>query len=129
MTRMREAGKGSRSEGCRGAEHGQTCTTDRTGAVAVRAALESAVQPGRRDEANRQSEMSNLTKCRYSILTIKSSYAAPGSRKPHPIRNQIPIQPVQTTRHQGRDCFGGVVQLHRLSRRWRLDDDKGNYTL
>jgi hypothetical protein len=41
-------GKGSRSKGCcRGAEHGQTCAMDRTGAVALRAALESVVQHGR----------------------------------------------------------------------------------
>jgi hypothetical protein len=40
MTRRGVAGKGSRSEGCRGAEHGQTCTSrgldkDRTGVVAA----------------------------------------------------------------------------------------------
>jgi hypothetical protein len=46
--------KGSGSKGCRGADHGQACTKERTGAVAVRAALESAVQLGRRDEVNRQ---------------------------------------------------------------------------
>jgi hypothetical protein len=34
MTRRGVAGTGSRSEGCRGAEHGQTCTKDRTGAMA-----------------------------------------------------------------------------------------------
>jgi hypothetical protein len=45
-------GKGSRSEGCRGAEHGQTCTKYCTGTVAVRAALELAVQLGRGDEVN-----------------------------------------------------------------------------
>jgi hypothetical protein len=37
------AGKGSGSKRCRGAEHGQACTKDRTSAVALRAALESAV--------------------------------------------------------------------------------------
>jgi hypothetical protein len=40
------AGKGSPGEGCRGTEHGQTFNDDRTGAVGVRAALESAVQLG-----------------------------------------------------------------------------------
>jgi hypothetical protein len=49
------AGKGSRSESCRGVEHGQTCTKDRTSAVAIRATLETAVQLGRGDEAS-QSE-------------------------------------------------------------------------
>jgi hypothetical protein len=44
MTRTGVAGKGSRSEGRRGAKHGQAYTKDRTGAVALRAALESAVQ-------------------------------------------------------------------------------------
>jgi hypothetical protein len=60
------AGKGSGSKGCRGAEHGQACTKN-AGAVAVRAALESAVQLGRGDEGNRQSEMANPTKCRDSL--------------------------------------------------------------
>jgi hypothetical protein len=35
----------------------QACTKDRTGAVALRAALESAVQLGRGDEVNRQAEI------------------------------------------------------------------------
>jgi hypothetical protein len=67
MTRRGGAGKGSGSKGCRGAEHGQACTKVRTGAVAVRAALESAVQVGRGDECNRQAEMANPTKCRDSL--------------------------------------------------------------
>jgi hypothetical protein len=48
--------KGSGSKGCRGAEHGQACTStkERTGAVAVRAALESAVQVGRGDEGKQK---------------------------------------------------------------------------
>jgi hypothetical protein len=72
MTRRGGAGKGSGSKGCRGAEHGQACTKERTGAVAVRAALESAVQLGRGDEGNRQSEMANPTKCRDSLQTGSS---------------------------------------------------------
>jgi hypothetical protein len=65
MARRGVATKGSRSEGCKGAEHGQICTNkDRTGAVAVRVALESTVLPGRGDEVNRQAEMANLTKLR-----------------------------------------------------------------
>jgi hypothetical protein len=64
------AGKGSGSKGCRGAEHGQACTKERTGAVAVRAALESAVQVGRGDEGNRQAEMANPAKCRDSLQAI-----------------------------------------------------------
>jgi hypothetical protein len=67
MTRRGGAGKGSGSKGCRGAEHGQACTKERTGAVAVRAALESAVQVGRGDEGNKQAEMANPTKCRDSL--------------------------------------------------------------
>jgi hypothetical protein len=61
MTRRGGAGKGSSSKGCRGAEHGQAyaCTKESTGAVALMAALESAVQLGRGDEGNRQAEMSN----------------------------------------------------------------------
>jgi hypothetical protein len=43
---------------------------ERTGAVAVRAALESAVQLGRGDEGNRQSEMANPTKCRDSLQSL-----------------------------------------------------------
>jgi hypothetical protein len=42
VTRRGGVGKGTGSKGCRGAEHGQACTKERTGAVAVRAALESA---------------------------------------------------------------------------------------
>jgi hypothetical protein len=68
------AGKGSGSKGCRGAEHGQACTKERTGAVAVRAALESAVQVGRGDEGNRQAEMANPTKCRDSLLRRLRAY-------------------------------------------------------
>jgi hypothetical protein len=66
MIRKGVAGKGSRSKGCRGAEHGQKYTKDRTGAVALRAALESAVRLGRGDEVNRQAEMANPTKRRDS---------------------------------------------------------------
>jgi hypothetical protein len=66
MTRRGVAGIGSCSEGCRGAEHGQTYI--RTSAVAVRAALEVAVQLRRGDEVNRQAEMAN-PKCRDSKLT------------------------------------------------------------
>jgi hypothetical protein len=67
MTRRGGVGKGTGSKGCRGAEHGQACTKERTGAVAVRAALESAVQVGRGNEGNRQAEMANPTKCRDSL--------------------------------------------------------------
>jgi hypothetical protein len=67
MTRRGGAGKSSGSKGCRGAERGQACTKERTGAVAVRAALESAVQVGRGNEGNRQAEMANPTKCRDSL--------------------------------------------------------------
>jgi hypothetical protein len=42
----------------------------RTGAVAVRAALESAVQVGRGNEGNRQAEMANPTKCRDSLQLV-----------------------------------------------------------
>jgi hypothetical protein len=61
MTRRGGAGKGSGSKGRGGAEHGQACTKERTGAVAVWAALESAVQVGRGDKGNRQAEMANPT--------------------------------------------------------------------
>jgi hypothetical protein len=64
MTRRGGAGEGSGSKGCRGAEHGQACSRERTGAVALRAALESAVRLGRVDEGNRQAEMANPTKGR-----------------------------------------------------------------
>jgi hypothetical protein len=43
MRRRGVAGKGSRSTGCRGAEHGQACTKDCTGVVALMAAHKSAV--------------------------------------------------------------------------------------
>jgi hypothetical protein len=61
------AGKGGGSKGCRGAEHGRTCTKDHTGAAALRAALESAMQLGRGDEVTRQADMANPTKCRDSL--------------------------------------------------------------
>jgi hypothetical protein len=67
MTRRGGVGKGTGSKGCRGEEHGQACTKERSGAVAVRAALESAVQVGRGNEGNRQAEMANPTKCRDSL--------------------------------------------------------------
>jgi hypothetical protein len=62
------AWKGSGSKGCRGAEHGQTCNKDRTGAVALRGALESTVQLGRGDEVSRQADTANPTKCRDLLL-------------------------------------------------------------
>jgi hypothetical protein len=43
MTTRGGAGKSSGSRGCGGAELGQTYTKDRTGVVALRAALELAV--------------------------------------------------------------------------------------
>jgi hypothetical protein len=51
-------------------------TKERTGAVALRAALESAVQLGRGDEGNRQAEMANPTKCRDSLTTNRQTPAA-----------------------------------------------------
>jgi hypothetical protein len=49
---------------------------ERTGAVAVRAALESAVQVGRGNEGNRQAEMANPTKFRDSLQSdVARSYA------------------------------------------------------
>jgi hypothetical protein len=54
------AGKGSRSEDCRGVEHGQTCTKDRNGAVAVMAALEFVVQLGPGAKVIRQAEMASM---------------------------------------------------------------------
>jgi hypothetical protein len=56
VTRRGVPGKGSRSEVCRGAEHGQTCIKGRTDAIAVSAALESAVQLWRGDKVNSQAE-------------------------------------------------------------------------
>jgi hypothetical protein len=79
MTRRGGAGKGSGSKGCRGAEHGQACTKERTGAVAVDvgAALESAVQVGRGNEGNRQAEMASPTKCRDSLQRVLNGPAGP----------------------------------------------------
>jgi hypothetical protein len=61
---------GSCSKGCRGVEHCQACTKDRTGAETRRAALaiESAVQVGRGDEVNRQAEMANPRKGRNLLM-------------------------------------------------------------
>jgi hypothetical protein len=67
MTRRGGAGKGSGSKGRGGAEYGQACTKEHTGAVAVRAALKSAMQVGRGDEGNMQAEIGNPTKCRDSL--------------------------------------------------------------
>jgi hypothetical protein len=44
-------------------------------AVALRAALESAVQLGRADEMNRQAEMANPTKCRDLLQGIFCIFA------------------------------------------------------
>jgi hypothetical protein len=80
MTRTGGAGKGSGSKGCRGAEHGQACTKERTCAVALRAALESAVHVGRGDEGNRQAEMANPTKYMDSLqcsLAVATMFCPP----------------------------------------------------
>jgi hypothetical protein len=81
MTRRGGIGKGTGSKGCRGAEHGQACTKERTCAVAVRAALESAVQVGRGNEGNRQAEMANPTKCRDTLQFHDSAHDAAASRR------------------------------------------------
>jgi hypothetical protein len=52
-------------------------------AMALRAALESAVQLGRGDEGNRQADMANPTKCRDSLQ--QSNVATRSS--PHCARN------------------------------------------
>jgi hypothetical protein len=49
---------------------------ERTGAVAVRAALESVVQLGRGDEGNSQAEMANPKKCRDSLQLYVVGYNA-----------------------------------------------------
>jgi hypothetical protein len=63
-------GKAVAVKGCRGAEHGQACTKDRTGDVALSAALESAVQLGRGDEVKRQAEMATPTTCRELLQLV-----------------------------------------------------------
>jgi hypothetical protein len=66
------AGKGSGSKGCRGAEHGQAYTKDCTGAMALRAAIKSAVQLelGRGDKVNMQAELANPTEGRDSLQMV-----------------------------------------------------------
>jgi hypothetical protein len=81
MTRRGGAGKDSASKGCRGAEHGQACTKDRTGAVALRAALELAVQLRRGDEVNRQDKMANPTKCSDSLQSLSHGAENVGDSK------------------------------------------------
>jgi hypothetical protein len=76
MTRRGGVGKGTGIKGCRGAEHGQACAKERTGAVAVRAALESAVQVGRGNEGYRQAEIANPTKCGDSLQAYTALAAA-----------------------------------------------------
>jgi hypothetical protein len=71
------AGKGSGSKGCRGAEHGQACSKERTGAVAVRAALESAVQVGRGDEGKQKWPTLRNVGIRYSWRAAKHGAAEP----------------------------------------------------
>jgi hypothetical protein len=74
IARRGGAGKGSGSKGCRGAEHVQPCTKERTGAVALGAALESAVQLGRGDEGNGQAEKASPPKCRIRYRTSYQVY-------------------------------------------------------
>jgi hypothetical protein len=62
MCTERDEGLG-RAIAAKVAEHGRACTKDRTGAVPLRAALESAVQIRRGDEMNRQAELANPTRC------------------------------------------------------------------
>jgi hypothetical protein len=76
MTRRGRAENSSGSKGCRGAEQGQTSANDRTGAGALRAALDSAVQLGRGDEVNRpKSRNCSPTKCRDSLLQLSGLLA------------------------------------------------------
>jgi hypothetical protein len=72
VTKREVAGKDSRSTGCRGAEHDQVCTKDHAGAVALRAALESAVQLGRGSEVTGKLKWPTLQNVwiRYSDLCI-----------------------------------------------------------
>jgi hypothetical protein len=98
MARSGGAAKGSGSKGCRGVEHGQT-TQDRTGAVALRAALESAVQLGRGEKVNRQAEMAIPTKCRDS-LQIRMSYRTHGA-----LVSKICHCTVQTPKQRDTGCM------------------------
>jgi hypothetical protein len=72
--RKRQGGEGlGKAVAVKVAEHGQACTKERTGAVAGRAALESAVQVGRGNEGNRQAEMANPAKCRDSLQLVSET--------------------------------------------------------
>jgi hypothetical protein len=72
MKRRGWAGKGSGGKGCRSAEHGLACTKDRSAAVALGAALKSAVQLWRGDEVNRHAEMAMPMKSRVSLSLAKA---------------------------------------------------------
>jgi hypothetical protein len=74
MTRRGGAGKGSGSKGRRGAEHGEACTKERTGAVAVRAALESAVQVGRASNATGKQKRPTLRKVGIHFREMNSPF-------------------------------------------------------
>jgi hypothetical protein len=77
MTRRRGAGKGSGSKGCRGAKHGQACTKERTSAVALRTALESAVQLGRGDKGKPKWTTLRNVGIRYSLPTAAHACTFP----------------------------------------------------
>jgi hypothetical protein len=74
---------------CRGAAHGQTSLKDRTGAVAVRAALELALQLGRCDEVYRQADAANPSKFRDSLQA--NTVAHTSGLWPHLVRDPVPL--------------------------------------
>jgi hypothetical protein len=73
------AGKGRGIKGCRGAEHGQACAEDCTDAVAVRAALESAVQLGRGLARPRSEQASRKGHAWPTLRNVGIAYGCMGS--------------------------------------------------
>jgi hypothetical protein len=76
MTKRGGAGKGSGSKGCRGAEHGQACNKERTGAVALRAALESAEQLGESTKATGKPKWPTIrnVRIRYRLKAVEKRH-------------------------------------------------------
>jgi hypothetical protein len=85
-------------------------TKERTGAVALRAALELAVQLGRGDEGNmlQQAEMANPTKCRDSLKTNRAKSRRRAVARIQPVYIQRAVAVPRRTQQPHRKRISGM---------------------
>jgi hypothetical protein len=96
------------------ARHVLSVAKERTGAVAVWAALESAVQVGRGLEGNRQAEMANPTTCRDSLQATRCN----GERALHALPCAAPDASCFMAMHGCRSDLADRVNILHAATSW-----------